>query len=452
MTIVTGQQPGLFGGPLYTLLKAATAIQLARQVSATHKIAAVPVFWVEAEDHDWAEVRTARALDKDAALYDTTAADPTGAGRQPVGRLVFDESIDRAVEEFLDRLAPTEFTADLGASLRRRYHHGAGIGSAFAGLLDDLLGRHGLVVFEADDPDLKPVVADVFARELESPQTIALAIKGGAALKAAGHAPQVEPSPDALPLFYLDGNGRTPIRLAESGYRIGDRAVPTAELAGEARVHPERFSPNVLLRPVVQDRLFPNICYVAGPSELAYQAQLGGVYRAFKTEAPLLYNRASATLLDSGAVKFFERSGLPLEALQPQDERALNDLLARELPPDLDRKIAALQASIADGVNALRAEVTSVDSTLGGVIDTTITRMQDTVQTLQSKLIQAAKRKDDTLRRQFARTRALTFPGGEPQERALSAAYFLNRYGLALPDQLLDALPLETDKHYVLAI
>ena len=452
VAIVTGQQPGLFGGPLYTLLKAATAIQLARHVSSTHGIPAVPVFWVEAEDHDWAEIRTARALDKDGVVYDTTVPDLAGAGRQPVGRLVFDESIETALSQFLDRLPPTEFTADLAASLRRRYKPGAGTGSAFAGLLDDLLGRHGLVVFEADDPSLKTAIADVFSAELASPRTASLALEGAAALKTAGHSPQVEPSPDAIPLFYLDGSGRTPIRRADAGFQIGDRAVPSAELVREATDHPERFSPNVLLRPVVQDRLFPDVCYVAGPSELAYQAQLGGVYRAFNAEPPLLYNRVSVTLLDSGAVKFFDRSALPLEALQPQDERALNELLARELPPDLDRKIAALQAAIADGANALRADVTSVDSTLGGVIETTISRMQETVQTLQSKVIQAAKRKDDTLRRQFARTRALTFPGGEPQERALSAAYFLNRYGMTLPDRMLEILPLDTSHHYVIAI
>jgi uncharacterized protein YllA (UPF0747 family) len=238
VAVVTGQQPGLFGGPLYTLLKAATAIQLARHVSSTHNIAAVPVFWVEAEDHDWAEVRTARALDKDATVFDTTVADLPGAGRQPVGRLVFDESIETALGQFLDRLPPTEFTGDLGASLRRRYRAGAGVGSAFAGMLDDLLGRHGLVVFEADDSELKPAVSDIFVAELESPRTAALALEGAAALKDAGHAPQVEPAADAIPLFYLDGTGRHPIRRAESGYQIGDRSVPSAELVREAKEHP----------------------------------------------------------------------------------------------------------------------------------------------------------------------------------------------------------------------
>jgi bacillithiol biosynthesis cysteine-adding enzyme BshC len=421
-------------------------------VASTYGVPAVPVFWVEAEDHDWPEVRAARALDRDAALYDAIAADPPGAGRQPIGRLAFEPGIEATLMQFVERLPPTEFTNDILAGLRRRYQPGAGIAAAFAGWMDDLFGRHGLVVFQADDAAMKPLVADIFAGELQSPRTAALAREGGAALAAAGHNPQVEPAPDAIALFYIDGSGRQAIRRHDVSYQIGDRTVPAAELVREATDHPERFSPNVLLRPVVQDRMFPTVCYVAGPSELAYQAQIGGVYRAFNVEPPLLKSRVSATLLDSGAVKFFDRSGLPLEALQPQDERALNDLLARELPPDLERKIAALQASVTDGVNALRGDVTAVDSTLGGAIDTTMSRMQETVQTLHAKVIQAAKRKDDTLRRQFARTRALTFPGGDPQERALCAAYFLNRYGPALPDRLLDILPLDTSRHYVIAL
>ena len=453
VAIMTGQQPGLFGGPLYTLLKAVTAIQLARHVSSTHNVPAVPVFWVEADDHDWVEARSARALNKDAGVYATTAADLAGAGRQPVGRLILDASIEDALSQFGDQLPPTEFTAELMTGLRRRYRPGVGFAAAFAAWLDDLLGRHGLVVFEADDPAAKSLAADIFAAELESPRTATLAREGAAALTAAGHPPQVDPAADAVALFYLDDAGRLPIkRHAASGYQIGERTVPVADLAREATSHPERFSPNVLLRPVVQDRMFPTVCNVAGPSELAYQAQIGGVYRAFGVEPPLLYNRVSATLLDSGAVKFLDRSGLPLEALQPQDERALNELLARELPPDLERKIGALHTSIADGVNALRHDVASVDATLSGAVDTTISRMQESVHTLQSKVIQAAKRKDDTLRRQFARTRALTCPDGAPQERALCSAFFLNRYGLTLPDRLLEVLPLDTSHHYLIAI
>ena len=190
--------------------------------------------------------------------------------------------------------------ADVVAALRRRYQPGVHVGTAFAGWIDDLLGRHGLVVFESDDPTLKPLVADLFAHELESRATSTLAREAGDAMQRLGHAPQVVPANESVALFYMDGAGRRAIRVRGQDLAIDDATKSVAELKSEARAHPERFSPNVLLRPLVQDRLLPTACYVAGPAELAYQAQLGGVYREFGIEAPLLYSRASATLLDGG--------------------------------------------------------------------------------------------------------------------------------------------------------
>lgn len=453
VAVVTGQQAGVFGGPLYTLLKAATAIQLARKVREEHGTVAVPVFWVDAEDHDWDEVRSARVLDAEFNVADVSVSDPPGARSLPVSSLVFDDGVSAAVDELQRVLAVTEFTAELTSALRRRYRPGITVGTAFAGWLEDLLGRHGLIVFEADDPAVKPVVADLFVRELERPcATSRLAREAGAMMKTLGHAPQVEPSEESVALFYLDGHSRRGIRWHGDQFTIGDLVRPAADVKAEAAAHPERFSPNVLLRPVVQDRLFPTVCYVAGPSELAYQAQLGGIYREFGVEAPLLCSRASATIVDSAAARFLERSRLPLEALHAQDESALNRWLESQLPPDLERAIDDLERLVDDRAEVLRATAARVDATLSGAVDTTVTRIRDTLKSLQGKIVHAAKRKDETLRRQFTRTRVLTFPAGDPQERSLTVVFFLNRYGLSLGDRLIAALPLETDQHYVLTL
>jgi bacillithiol biosynthesis cysteine-adding enzyme BshC len=453
VAVVTGQQAGLFGGPLYTLLKAITAIQLARQVSAAHGIAAIPVFWVEAEDHDWDEVRTCRILTDDLQVRDVTLAAPTGAGTQPVGRLTLDASIDATIDELAAALAPTEFTADLLARLRRHYRAGVGLAAAFASWLDDLLGRHGLVVFDASDRAAKPLVADLFAAELGSPSRTAGRVReAAAALRRVGHEPQVEPAEDAVSLFYLDAEGRRPIKRRGAGFVIGEEVRQAAALTAEATSHPDRFSPNVLLRPIVQDRLFPTVCYVGGPSELAYQAQLGGVYRDFGVEAPLLYPRANATMLDAAAVRFLERYQIPLESLQPQDDSALNALLASQLPAEVEQAFEAASRDIDARLQAVKQAVPAIDPTLAGATDTTIDKMKDTLANLGHKIIQASKRKDETLRRQFVRTRTLAFPGGDPQERALTLVFFVNRFGPALSDRLLDVLPLEMGKHFVLTL
>jgi uncharacterized protein YllA (UPF0747 family) len=273
-------------------------------------------------------------------------------------------------------------------------------------------------------------------------------------MTALGHAPQVEMAEDAVALFYLDAQGRRPIRRTNDGdgYTIGDATRSREDCRREALDHPERFSPNVLLRPIVQDRLFPTVCYVAGPAELAYQAQIGRLYREFGVEAPLLVSRASATILDAGAARFLDKSELPLESLQPQDDGALNRLLEQQLGPGVEQTLAETTQWLSERIGTLKDAVVPIDPTLAGAVDTTVDRVRETLKTLHGKVIQAAKRKDDTLRRQFVRTRALVFPEGDPQERALGVVFFINRYGMALPDRLVETLPLATDKHYVLTL
>ena len=453
VAVLVGQQAGLFGGPLYVLLKAITAIQIARRLEREQSVPAVPVFWVDSEDHDWAEVRTATVLDEHFAPLPVTAQDVPGAGRHPVGSLALGSDIGAACAHLEQALAPSEFTADTLAVIRAWYRPGSTVGAAFAGLLDRLLGPHGLVVFDAADAGLKPLAGPVVVHELEQPgRAAALAREAGDRMRALGHAPQVEPTEDSVSLFYLDGEGRRPIRRRGSDFTIGERTWTAADLRAEAVAHPERFSPNVLLRPIVQDTLFPTVCFVAGPSELAYQAQLGGVYREFGVEPPILQSRASATLLDAAALRFLDRSQMPLEAFHAQDDAALNRLLESQLPPDVERAISEAGDVAADRVRALAGPVARIDPTLTGALETTELRIRETLGTLQNKIVQAAKRKDETLRRQFSRTRALAFPNGQPQERALSLPFFLNRYGLQLPDRLLEILPLDTDKHYVLQL
>ena len=453
VAIVTGQQAGAFGGPLYTVLKAVTAIQLARRVQTEQQVPVVPIFWVDAEDHDWDEIQTATSLDSDFNIAEGTLPAPAGSGSHPVGALVLDERVDEALNTFAATLPPTEFTREVIEALKKHYKPGATVGGAFAGWIDDLLGRHGLVVFDAADPRVKPAVANLFVAELGAPgRTTDLVRRAGAAMSALGHAPQVEPADDAVNLFYLDATGRRPIKRRDGGYAIGTTSRLPKDLEAEAAQHPERFSPNVVLRPIVQDKLFPTICYIAGPSELAYQAQLGGVYRAFEVEPPLLYSRASATILDAPSARFLEKHDVPFEALQAQDESLLNHLLERQLPASIDQLLHATEQRISEQTTALREAVRAVDPTLAGAVDTTADKLSETLRHLQGKIVQASKKKDETLRRQFKRARDLAFPGGHPQERVLNVSFFANRYGDAFVDRLLQELPISGACHYLITL
>lgn len=450
VAVVTGQQAGLFGGPLYTLLKAVTAIQLARETSRTHGVPVVPVFWVAGEDHDWLEVRTASVLDAEFTRREIALADLAGAGEKPVDALTLDGGIEAALAALDAALPATEFKADILARLRRHYRPGVSMARAFASWLDDLLGAHGLVVFEGSDPAAKPIVAELFAREMADPaRSMGLVEAACADLRARGFDPQVDPAADGTTLFYLDDAGRQAIKRKGDRLIVAGRERTTADVAAEAKAHPERFSPNVLLRPVTQDQLFPTICYVGGPAEVAYQAELGGVYQAHGVERPLLCPRGSATILDSAACKFLDRPDVSLPRLQTPDEAFLNELLAAQMPPALEREHDAAAAAVRAHLDRVREILPAIDPTLVGAADTTRDRMLDSLKQLQGKVLQASKRKHDTLRRQFLRTQALVFPGGHPQERDLSVAFFVARHGAALVDRLIEGLPHDSNSHYL---
>jgi bacillithiol biosynthesis cysteine-adding enzyme BshC len=452
VAVVTGQQAGAFGGPLFTLLKAVTAIQLARRASREHAVPAVAIFWVDAEDHDWNEVASCTVLDAELQPRTVTLPAPDGAGERPVAALTLDSRVEQSIDELATAMARTDFTEWAASSLRAAYKPGLGMADAFARWLEALLGPSGLIVFDSSDRAAKPLACEVFARELGSPgRTASLAAAAGEALAARGHQPQVIPNPESPALFHLDG-GRRPIRRTGDAFQIGDEGYTREVLAERAQRMPEQFSPNVLLRPIIQDTLFPTICYVAGPSELAYLGQLRGVYEEFGIPMPLMYPRATVTILDSAAARFLAKYELPIEYLQPQDDGALNRLLESQLPAAVERSLQQADEAVREHMDRVIAALRDLDPTLSGAAQSTLGKMQHDLRGLHGKVIQAAKRKDDTLRRQFARARAQAFPLGHPQERLLGVVFFLNRYGPALVERLLQDLPLAMGQHFVVTM
>jgi len=463
VVIITGQQAGLFGGPLFTLFKAITALKLAHHIQRAHGVQVVPVFWIDAEDHDWPEVNHCSVLDSELEPRTITLADLPGAGHLPIARLTLDAAIQPAIDSLAAALPDTEFRGSVVESLARAYRPGVGMTDAFARWLESVLGDQGLVVFDASDPAAKPIAQEIFRRELSEPgETARLADHAGQQLVAAGYHSQVTPHGGGVALFYLNER-REPIRVATEDTEdrkgtahtvamVGERKTTLRALLEQADREPQHFSPNVLLRPIVQDALFPTICYVAGPNELAYLAQLREIYNRFNVPMPLMYQRATATIVDSGALRFLTKYEMPLEALQPQDEAALNQLLQEQLPPTVEQAITSVTTAVDERMASVAAAVPQIDPTLEGAVQSTLGRMQHDLRTLHNKVIHAAKRRDETLRRQFHHTQALTFPHGHPQEREIGFVWLLNRYGHALVDRLREDLPLEMGHHWVLTI
>ncbi|MDQ3070541.1 MAG: bacillithiol biosynthesis cysteine-adding enzyme BshC [Acidobacteriota bacterium] len=442
VTVVTGQQAGAFGGPLYTLLKAVTTIQLARHVEAQHGVPAVPIFWADGEDHDWQEIRSATVVGRDGALADVAMPSFDGAGERRSGDILLDARVTGVVDALFSALPVTGYSAALRETLTRCYRSGRSMAEAYAHFIEHLLGRHGLVVFESADAAAKPFARDLFAEELRhAGRSSQQAIAAGEQSRALGFPPQVAPIEGSAALFQLTP-AREAIRVPFDGHA----------LAEDALAHPDRFSPNVLLRPVVQDRMFPNVAYVAGPGELAYHGQLDGIYKAFGVPRPLLYPRASATIMDAAALRFLDKEHLPFAALAQGGESALNALLESRLPEDAKGALVSAAGAIGDQWHALVPSLSQIDPTLEGAARASLKRLQHELDTLQWKTVRAAKRRETTLRRQFHHAQTLAFPHGSPQERVLSVAHFANQYGPALADKLVDGLPMEMGSHWLVTI
>jgi uncharacterized protein YllA (UPF0747 family) len=255
-------------------------------------------------------------LDSEFLPRTITLADPEGAGELPVAQLTFDDRITKSVDDLAAALPSTDFSAHVKDGIRTAYRPGAKMAQAFSTWIETVLGPHGLVVFESADPTAKQLAAPVFARELASPgHTAALAASSGERLRALGHQPQVVPQPGSVSLFHLNG-ARESIRPDGDRFLVGETSVTLDALVEEARTNPGRFSPNVLLRPLVQDTLFPTICYVSGPSELAYLGQLRGVYQHFGIPMPLIFPRATATLVDGSAARLLSKHHVPFDDLR----------------------------------------------------------------------------------------------------------------------------------------
>jgi len=452
VAVVTGQQAGAAGGPLYTLLKALTAIRIAECVERKHGTPAVPVFWIDAEDHDWDEVAGLTLLDSEFHPTTLTLSRPAGANHVPVASVVLDDTVESFVASVGATLPPTEFTSDLVKSLGAAYLPGTGMADAFGQWLESVLGTRGLVLYDCSDPAAKPLAARVFAHELAHPgQTAQLAADAGVSLTSHGFHAQVDSRPDGIALFRIGAERHLMVRNGGELTAGGERA-PITEWLARAEREPERFSPNVLLRPIVQDTLFPTVAYVAGPSELAYMGQLKGVYDHFGLPMPLIVPRATATITDANVTRFLSKTGLDFTLLQAQDESELNRFLQNHLPPGVETSLEAAQQDITDSMGRVIAALPSLDPTLEGAARSSLGRMEHELRTLHSKVIHAAKKRDETLRRQFIRARALAFPQGHLQERTIGFIWFLNRYGPAFVDMLERDLPLDGSVHALLTV
>ncbi|MCS7082896.1 MAG: bacillithiol biosynthesis cysteine-adding enzyme BshC [Bacteroidetes bacterium] len=449
LAVVTGQQVGLLGGPLYTFYKILTALQLRQAVQERHPDRpVVAVFWLEGEDHDLREVNQL-AWPADGTLM---RAHLELKEERPIAMCarLLPEEISDWLGALWSRLPDTPYAGPVRSQLEAAYQPGRSWSEAFARLLYGLFADTGLVLLDPADPALKRLWEEFFVRVLrEWPQVFRSLREQSERLSAQGYELPLRPRPIGLFWMEPDGERRAlePEPDARVRWRGTDRSWTQAELLDRVRIEPERISPGVALRPLAQDWLLPTVAYVAGPAEVAYWAQVLALYPHFGLRPPVVWPRLSATLLDPAALRLLERLGLRFVELFERAELLQERLLARYAP--LSVPFSAARAAIEAGLEQLLAPVRELDPTLEGAWGRTRARILQELEALEVRTRRAQRRRHAELLAQLLRLLSHVAPEGELQERVWSTAYALLRWG---PESLRERLTehaLNPDRHHL---
>jgi bacillithiol synthase len=444
VAVTTGQQPGLLTGPLYTVYKALSAAALARILQRQWQRPVVPVFWVAGDDHDYAEASRATWISGDGnARAVALPPRPPDAPLTPLYREPLGPAIDEILGTLAADLPASEFRDATLESLRRHYRPSATIAGSFAGALAELLAPAGMVCLDSTHPAVKRIAARHLVRALGLARDLDRDLEQRAdELRAAGVEPAV-PVGDQASLVMLEGAlGRDRLLIADGGFvtRRGRERFDQAALQRIAAAEPERLSPNVLLRPVIESALLPTVAYLAGPSELSYLALTPPVYERMRIPRQLVLPRWSGILVEPRVDRVLQKFNIELnDLLEPAG--ALEARLVRsQLPDEAAGALEALRRAVETGYEALARSAAEVDPTLSRPVQGTKNQVLAGLQDIEKKLVQHLKRRQEVELGQIAKARTLVLPENQPQERVLTIASFLARYGPALVTELSEAI------------
>jgi bacillithiol biosynthesis cysteine-adding enzyme BshC len=453
--IVTGQQVGLFGGPMFAIYKALTAVKLAEEATAAG-VDAVPVFWLATYDHDLAEVNHVSIPGPDGALQvlTTTSHDVASA---PVSAVRLGDEILPVVEEAAKLLGDSE----AAQFLRETYRPGESLGTAFARLYARIFAEWGVIVLDASDGELDRVAEPIYRAAVERAGELATAVLArGEALEAAGYRQQVKVTPSSVLLFTLQQGARTPIHRRERGdtaeFVIGADAaaekLSQAELLDRIGSSPELFSPNVLLRPVVQDYLLPTLAYTGGAAETAYFAQAGVVYEAVLGRVTPIVPRFSATIVEPKMQRVLERHGISVLDVFAGPDALRRQLAEHGLPEDLQAAFDAARKSMDSHLSNVKERLERLDRTLVDAADTARSKIEYQLERLYSQAARAEALKSELVSRHAETLSQALYPDKGLQERAIGGLYFLARYGRDFLQQLYDAIQPDCHDHQILEL
>jgi bacillithiol synthase len=444
LVVTTGQQPGLLTGPLYTIYKALSSAALARILERQWQRPVIPVFWVAGDDHDFAEASHISWITADGTVRDVSLPPrPPDAPLTPLYR----EQLGPEIREILER-----FTADLPASefrtwtlewLQRHYRPSSSVAGSFAGALAELLAPCGVLCLDSTHPAVKRAAAPYLIRALGLARDLDRDLDHRAhELLTLGVDPGVQVGEGAT-LVMVEGSAGRDRLLIENGSFITRRSRERFDLDVLQRIaaaEPERLSPNVLLRPVIESALLPTVAYLAGPGELRYLALAQPVYQRMRVTRQTILPRWSGVIVEPKVERILQKFGIELTELLETGGALESRLVRSQLPESTSRALQSLREELLTGYDALAGSAGEIDPTLTKTVQGTKNQALAALKDIEKKLVQHLKRRQEVELGQLARARALVLPEGQPQERVLTIASYLARYGPGLIDDLNESI------------
>jgi bacillithiol biosynthesis cysteine-adding enzyme BshC len=464
---VTGQQVGLFGGPLFSIFKALTAVKLAGEATAAG-VDCVPIFWLATEDHDLAEVNHV-ALLSEQGLPEALAVESHAVTDAPVGAVKFGSEIEAVVERGGALLGDSE----VASWLREAYRPGESLGSSFALLFARLFADWGVILLDPADREFHELAKPLFRAAIERAGELDEALLArGKAIEAAGYHQQVKVTPASTLLFEVKDGARTVVRRRGSSangadlstrnttsgvtpggeFVVGESRSSALEMLERIETAPENFNPNVLLRPVVQDYLLPTLVYAGGAAEVAYFAQVAVVYEELLGRVTPILPRFSATLVEPKAERLLTRYRLGLSDVLQGPEKVREAIAARSLPAELQSRFEEAYASVERSMIALRESIGKLDPTLIKAADGARMGMWQQINRLHRREVRAFLFRNEVISRHADALSNALFPHKSLQEREIAGVSFVARYGTELLTKLYEQINSDCHDHQVIEV
>lgn len=452
--VVTGQQVGLFSGPLYTIYKSLTAIKLAEYLNQRLPGSFVPVFWLASDDHDFSEIDHIDLQGVDNRIERIRVKSLSSRLKIPAADRIFSSEIADSIERLSDLTRDSEFKQDILSHLGEAYRSGRSFADAFACWMARLFGIYGLVLVDGSHPELKRLGKNVFAREIDaySPSTVA-ALRTSDELNRADYSLQVRLREGLLNLFLIEKE-RQAVRWKADEFFIKETgsAYTRSDLLALLDEKPAIFSPNVLLRPIYQDHLFPTVAYVGGPGEIAYFAQMKRVYESFDMLMPIIYPRKTVTVIEKNVGTVLDRYRITVEDVWQEAQNLVKEIAKKQIPATLDRVFRVAASHIQEDFQSIKQEIGSLGLTLEKSVDLALGRVDRQLRILEDKVSRASQIRDQDVSRQLHKAANSLYPLGRLQERVFNIVPFLIKYGYPFLEGLYKTLDMEDHNHQVIRL